>query len=115
VFQPHRYSRTRDLMDEFSPALALADLVVLTDIYAAGEATIPGVTVDALAQAIGRRVPALHVVRDLADVPAAIARLAHPGDLLITLGAGSISGVGDQILHALAGATPAGAVAGGPR
>ncbi|MFI5078025.1 MAG: UDP-N-acetylmuramate--L-alanine ligase [Vicinamibacteria bacterium] len=115
VFQPHRYSRTRDLMDEFGPALALADLVVLTDIYAAGETPMPGVTLDALAQAIGRRVPALHVVRDLADVPAAIARLAQPGDLLITLGAGSIGGVGDQILTALAGATPAGAAAGGPR
>ncbi len=52
VFQPHRYTRTRDLLDEFGPALAVADVVVLTDIYAAGEAPIPGVTLDALADAV---------------------------------------------------------------
>ena len=52
VFQPHRYTRTRDLLDDFGPALALADVVVLTDIYAAGEAPIPGVTLDALAAAV---------------------------------------------------------------
>ncbi len=56
VFQPHRYTRTRDLLDEFGPALALADVVVLTDIYAAGEAPIPGVSLDALAASVRRSV-----------------------------------------------------------
>jgi UDP-N-acetylmuramate--alanine ligase len=55
VFQPHRYSRTRDLLDDFGPALALADVVVLTDIYPAGEAPIPGVTIDRLAEAVRTR------------------------------------------------------------
>jgi UDP-N-acetylmuramate--alanine ligase len=115
VFQPHRYSRTRDLLNEFGPALALADVVVLTDIYAAGEPPLPGATVDALAQAVSERVRDLHVVRDLAGVPAAVAALARPGDVVITLGAGSIGAAGDRILAALAGAPAAGAIAGGSR
>ena len=101
VFQPHRYSRTRDLMEEFGPALALADVVVLTDIYAAGEAPLPGVTIDSLAAAIRPHVRALHVVPSLADVPSAVRGLARAGDLVLTLGAGSIAAVGDQILGAL--------------
>jgi UDP-N-acetylmuramate--alanine ligase len=115
VFQPHRYSRTRDLLNEFGPALALADVVVLTDIYAAGEPPLPGATVDALAQAVSERVTDLHVVRDLAGVPAAVAALARPGDVVITLGAGSIGAASDRILAALAGAPAAGAIAGGSR
>ncbi|HEX5068758.1 MAG TPA: UDP-N-acetylmuramate--L-alanine ligase [Vicinamibacterales bacterium] len=101
VFQPHRYSRTRDLMDEFGPALALADVVVLTDIYAAGEAALPGITVEALAGAIRRHVGALHVVPPLTNVAQAVRDLVKPGDLVLTLGAGSIAAVGDQILGAL--------------
>jgi UDP-N-acetylmuramate--alanine ligase len=101
VFQPHRYSRTRDLLDDFGPALSLADAVVLTDIYPAGEAPIAGATLDALATAISRSVPDLHVVASLADVPARVAALAQPGDLVITLGAGSIAGVPDRLLAAL--------------
>ena len=101
VFQPHRYSRTRDLMDEFGAALALADVVVLTDIYAAGEPPLPGVTVEALAAAMRRHVRELHVVPSLSGVPQAVRDLAKPGDLVLTLGAGSIAAVGDQILGAL--------------
>jgi UDP-N-acetylmuramate--alanine ligase len=102
VFQPHRYSRTRQLMDRFGPALAGADLVVLTGIYAAGEDPVPGVTLDALAAAIGRdfRGP-LHVVGDLGDVPAEVARLARPGDIVMTLGAGSIGAASQAILAEL--------------
>jgi UDP-N-acetylmuramate--alanine ligase len=97
AFQPHRFTRTRDLMPEFAAALAPADEVVLTDIYAAGEEPIPGVTLDALAAAVdaGRRTP-VHVVRRLEDVAGTMANLARPGDLAITMGAGSI--------HAVAGA-----------
>ncbi len=101
VFQPHRYSRTRDLLDTFGGALALADVVVLTDIYPAGEAPIPGATLEALAAAIRRDVPGLRVVPRLDDVPETIAALAQPGDLVVTLGAGSIGTVGDRILNRL--------------
>jgi UDP-N-acetylmuramate--alanine ligase len=102
VFQPHRYSRTRDLLDEFGPALALADVVVLTDIYPAGEAPIPGATLDALSSAVGRVVRDLHVVPKIDDVPAAVAALSQSGDLVLTLGAGSIGAVGDRIVARLA-------------
>jgi UDP-N-acetylmuramate--alanine ligase len=102
VFQPHRYSRTRDLLDDFGPALALADVVVLTDIYAAGEMPLPGVTLDALAAAVRPVVGVLHVVPDVADVATAVARIVRSGDLVVTLGAGSIARVGHEILSALA-------------
>jgi UDP-N-acetylmuramate--alanine ligase len=101
VFQPHRYTRTRDLLDRFGPALAGADVVVLTDIYAAGEAPIPGITIDALADAVRPAVADLHVVAAIDDVPAMVAAIARDGDLVITLGAGSIGATGDRILHAL--------------
>ena len=102
AFQPHRYSRTSRLLDRFGPALKGADVVVLTDIYAAGEDAIPGVTVDALAEAIRRHVSApLHLVRDVRDVPSEIARLAQPGDVVLTLGAGSIGAASEAIVSAL--------------
>ena len=102
AFQPHRYTRTRDLMTEFGAALAPADEVVLTDIYAAGEDRVPGVTIEALAAAVNaaRSRPA-HVVPALGDVPAAVAALARRGDLVITLGAGSIGGLADALLAEL--------------
>ena len=101
VFQPHRFSRTRDCLDRFGPALAAADRVVLTDIYAAGEPPVDGITLDVLAAAIRPHVGALEVVPSIDDVPDAVARQAQPGDLVITLGAGSIAAVGDRILQAL--------------
>jgi UDP-N-acetylmuramate--alanine ligase len=121
VFQPHRYSRTSQLMHEFGTALNGADEIVLTDIYSAGEPPLPGVTIDALADAVRAAGPApLHVIKPLEDLPAAVARIARRGDLVITLGAGSIGGVGDRILAALrsrsaaaGGARDASAAAGG--
>ncbi len=101
VFQPHRYTRTRDLLDDFGPALAAADVVVLTDIYAAGEPPIAGITIDLLAEAIRSSVSDLRVVPDLASVPEEVANLAQSGDLVVTFGAGSIAGTGDRILAAL--------------
>ena len=109
VFQPHRYSRTRDLMTEFGPALGAADVVVLTDIYPAGEPAIPGVTIDALAEALRPAVRELHVVPRVDDVATAIAEWLRPGDIVITLGAGSIGAVGDRILAALSTASNASA------
>jgi UDP-N-acetylmuramate--alanine ligase len=103
VFQPHRYSRTRDLLGDFGPALSEADVVVLTDIYAAGEAPIPGATSEALAAAIRPHVRDLRVVSGLADIPTLVRDLVREGDLVLTLGAGSIGGVGDRILGAISG------------
>ncbi len=103
VFQPHRYSRTSQLLDRFAPALAAADELILTDIYGAGEDVIPAVTVDLLADTIRQAAPALpvHVVHPVEDVPAAVARLARPGDLVVLLGAGSIGSVAPRVLVAL--------------
>jgi len=107
VFQPHRYSRTRDLLEQFGPSLAEADVVILTDIYAAGESPIPGVTLETLAAAVRPFVRELHVVRALDELPAAVVQIAQPGDLVITLGAGSIGRVSEQIVTALAAAEAA--------
>src|SRR5688572_9562638 len=102
AFQPHRYTRTRDLMAEFGVALAEANEVVLTDIYAASEDPIPGVTVEALAAAVNKARPTpVHVVPRLADVAARVADVARPGDLVITLGAGSIAGLATQLIAEL--------------
>jgi UDP-N-acetylmuramate--alanine ligase len=102
VFQPHRFSRTRQLLPEFGVALGAADEVVLTDIYAAGETPIPGVTVDTVADAV-RAASAcpVHVVKTLDALPAAVVALTRPGDLVITLGAGSIGTIADRILEQL--------------
>ena len=102
VFQPHRFSRTEQLLDAFGPAFQGADEIVLTDIYAAGEAPIPGITVERLAESIreGSGSP-VELIKDLAEVPAAVAQRVRRGDLVITLGAGSIGGVGDKILDAI--------------
>jgi len=92
AFQPHRYSRTQNLREEFAATLARADEVLLADIYSAGEDPIPGVTIDWLAEAVEREAPGrVQVVRHLRDLPPAVARLARTGDLVITLGAGSIT------------------------
>jgi UDP-N-acetylmuramate--alanine ligase len=103
AFQPHRYSRTAALMDAFGPALAGAAHVVLTDIYGAGEEPIAGVTLDALAAAVRRSVSVpVDVVPALEDVPAALAGIARPNDVVIVLGAGSIGLVADRLVQLLA-------------
>ena len=103
VFQPHRYTRTRDLLDEFGPALGGADEIVLTDIYAAGEPPLAGVTIEALDDVVRRTGRPVTLVKALDDVPAAVASIAKPNDLVITLGAGSIGSLPDRILDALRG------------
>jgi UDP-N-acetylmuramate--alanine ligase len=102
AFQPHRYSRTARLLDRFGPALAQADELVLADIYAASEDPIPGVTVEALAEAIRPHLKGrLHLARTLDEVVETASSLARPGDAVITLGAGSIGTVGPRVLEAL--------------
>ena len=106
AFQPHRFTRTASLMDAFGPALAGADHIVLTDIYSAGEDPIAGVTLDVLGDSVRRAVQApVDLAPRLEDVVPAIVRAAKPGDLVITLGAGSIGGVLERLLAALAGRT----------
>jgi UDP-N-acetylmuramate--alanine ligase len=115
VFQPHRYTRTQALLTEFGTALSGADEIVLTDIYAAGEAPIHGVTVEALASAIRASARGgVRVVPSLDQIPATVAEFAREGDLVITLGAGSIGAIGEQILEALRN-RPAAAANGGRR
>lgn len=101
VFQPHRYSRTRDLHGEFTTAFNDADVLLVTDVYAAGEEPIPGVSAEGLVEAIracGHR-DAHHVPRG-GLAAAARARL-RPGDLVLTLGAGDVTSIGPELLGLL--------------
>src|SRR5580698_9767109 len=99
MFQPHRYTRTLDLLDEFATAFGDADTVAVLPIYAASEEPIPGVTAEALAARItGTRT---EFVADFAAAIAAVLSSARQGDLILTLGAGSVSQLGPQILAAL--------------
>ena len=92
LFQPHRYTRTRDLHDEFATAFNDADVLLLTDIYAAGEEPMPGVTPGALVEAIrGLRPQGRHLRRPRAGLAAAARARLRPGDLVLTLGAGDIT------------------------
>ena len=107
AFQPHRYSRTAALLDAFGPALASADHVVLTDIYAAGEDPIAGATLDALAASVRRTIAApVEVAPTLDELVAAVVRAVRPGDVVITLGAGSIGSVPERLVEKLGGRDP---------
>ncbi|MBZ5653799.1 MAG: UDP-N-acetylmuramate--L-alanine ligase [Acidobacteriia bacterium] len=102
VFQPHRYTRTRDLMDEFATAFTDADTLFVLDIYAASEKPIEGITAEVLARRIaekGHRAAAY--VPSFADAASAVAAQARPGDMILTLGAGSVSQLGPMILEKL--------------
>lgn len=104
AFQPHRYTRTRDLLKEFGPALAKADHVVLTEIYAANEKAIDGVSGEALRAEVDRHAPGRVVLEPtLAALERRLAAIAEDGDLVITLGAGSISQSGPRVLELLRG------------
>lgn len=102
AFQPHRFTRTQLLLSEFGRAFAGADILVLTDIYAAGEDPIAGVTVESLGKAVRQEFSGeLRVVPVLADVPRDLASVAKPGDLIVLLGAGSIGSIAGAVLTAL--------------
>ncbi|QIK72967.1 UDP-N-acetylmuramate--L-alanine ligase [Propioniciclava coleopterorum] len=102
-FQPHLFSRTRDFADEFAEALKPADLVVLAGIYPAREdaADFPGVTSTGLGELAAGHGVATRVVEDLAEVPDVLAALVEPGDLVLTIGAGSVTTVGPALLARL--------------
>ena len=101
-FQPHRYSRTRDLLGEFGTALAGADEIVLTNIYSAGEEKLPGVGVKELAEVVRSSTKAkVQVVEEVEEMASALVGVTRPGDLVLTLGAGSIGQIGPQIIDVL--------------
>jgi UDP-N-acetylmuramate--alanine ligase len=102
VFQPHRYTRTRDLLEEFGSAFNDADSLLVLDIYAASEQPIPGITgeqfADKVRQISGKHA---HYVSSFQDAANQIASVAQEGDIVLTLGAGNVSHLGPQILDKL--------------
>ena len=99
LFQPHRYTRTRDLHDEFMVAFHDADTVTLLDIYAASEEPIPGVDSESLAARFGR--DAVRYAPDFESGVAAVVGVAREGDVIVTMGAGNVSALAPKVLAAL--------------
>ncbi len=99
LFQPHRYSRTRELMREFADSFGDADRVEILDIYAASEAPIAGVSGEALAKAIGRE--GVEYAGSMAEGVERLAREARDGDVIVTMGAGSVSQAAGMLLERL--------------
>jgi len=108
IFQPHRYTRTRDLMEEFTTAFAETDSLFLLDIYPASEKPIEGVTAQVLVNRISEKSgqPVQHV-GSFADAVSAVSNVAQEGDMILTLGAGSVSQLGPMILEKLKEREPA--------
>ena len=99
LFQPHRYSRTQHLWDEFRMAFNQADLLVLTDIYAASEVPIPGVSSEALVAAIreaGHK--SVHYLRSMQESVEFLLKNARPGDAILTVGAGNVSRASNELM-----------------
>ncbi|MEV7868722.1 UDP-N-acetylmuramate--L-alanine ligase [Streptomyces sp. NPDC088124] len=103
VFQPHLFSRTQELATEMGQALALADASLVLDIYPAREDPVPGVTSDLIVQAAGAAGATVTAVHDKDAVADAVAGMAGPGDLVLTMGAGDVTDLGPRILARLAG------------
>jgi UDP-N-acetylmuramate--alanine ligase len=100
VFQPHRYTRTKLLLDEFAKCFDLADEVVITDIYPAGEPPLEGVTAERMKDKIKEHSPAKKIVfvpKD--DIINYVIKAAGSGDLIITLGAGDITKICDELVE----------------
>jgi UDP-N-acetylmuramate--alanine ligase len=100
LFQPHRFTRTQALWDDFGKAFHQADVLLLTDIYPASEEPIPGITAEALARAVAehghRRVA---WAGDLKSATERLAAEAREGDVVLTLGAGSVWTAGEELLR----------------
>ena len=105
VFQPHLFSRTRIFATDFAAALALADRVAVLDVYAAREDPEPGVTGELIAAQVPRPAADVAFCPEPADAIAAVIGWARPGDLVLTIGAGDVTGLGPQILQALTTST----------
>jgi UDP-N-acetylmuramate--alanine ligase len=111
AFQPHLYSRTRDFATEFGNALALADVVLLLDVYGAREEPIPGVTGALIAQAVPLPAGRVHYEPRRAQAPARLAELVCPGDVVITMGAGDVTALGPALIAELERRCPGGSLA----
>jgi UDP-N-acetylmuramate--alanine ligase len=109
ALQPHRYTRLRDNLEGFAACLDAADIVVVTDVYAAGEAPIPGIDSKRLVELAQARMPDRLVIHEgaIAELPARLAAIAEPGDLVLTLGAGNITRAGPVLLELLDAPLPA--------
>ena len=106
VFQPHRYSRTQLLREEFGRCFADADLLLLTDIYAAGEAPIPGISGETVMEEVAKQTGQDAVyLPDRADLERYLAQQVRAGDLVITMGAGNILEVGEALVAQLRAGT----------
>lgn len=99
VFQPHRFTRTAALASQFGASFAGADVLVVTDVYPAGEPAVPGVTGELVAEAARRAVTGLdvHYVETSDDLAEVVGDLLRPGDLCLTLGAGDITTLADRL------------------
>ena len=98
VFQPHRYSRTRDLFEDFAESLSFPDVLVLTEVYSAGEEKITGADGRSLARAIRNRGQVDPIfVEDIADVPKALQSVLQDGDVVLTLGAGNVGSLASSL------------------
>ena len=104
VFQPHLYSRTQALGEAMGIALAMADLAVVTDVYAARETPLRGVSGELVVKAARRAGASVEWVSSMAEVPRALDRLVVDGDVVMTLGAGDITDVGRDLARRLGGA-----------
>ena len=102
VYQPHRYSRTRDLYEDFVRVLSSVDTLVLLDVYSAGEALLPGADGRSLAGSIRQRGEVDPIfAQDKTELPALLAKVVKPGDILITQGAGDVGGISQRLADAL--------------
>jgi len=100
IFQPHRYTRTKILLDEFSASFDSADYVIITDIYAASEIPLEGVNGRLLRDKIKERIPSKEVIfLPKEEITGQILKIAKPGDLVITLGAGDIVKISDELVE----------------
>jgi len=98
VFQPHRYSRTRDLFEDFAESLSFPDVLVLTEVYSAGEEKIIGADGRSLARAIRNRGQVDPIfVEDISDVPKALHSVLRDGDVVLTLGAGNVGSLANSL------------------
>jgi UDP-N-acetylmuramate--alanine ligase len=103
AFQPHRYTRTHDLIDDFARVLSAADALVVTEVYAAGEEPIPNADGRAICRAVrGRGQIEPVFVEQVGDLAAALAGFIEDGDVILTMGAGSIGGVAHELPARLA-------------
>jgi UDP-N-acetylmuramate--alanine ligase len=108
AFQPHRYTRTRDLLDDFARVLASVDALLITEVYAAGETPIAGADGKAICRAIrshGRVEPVF--IDRIEELPQALIQIAHDGDVIVTMGAGSIGAAAADLPATLATLKPA--------